>query len=151
MNEFQFISNFKFEIFIFVNCRENEISIDLWLTTKKLTTRIIICRIRENLNHDFDYLFIETILNVSINTIFSKEKFCWNCLNKIKFENTFNQKFLNTSNEADMRFLNDYTMNVCKVITQIIKIFIFKTTIFVKIRVIVYKVDFILFYFIFIS
>ena len=32
-----------------------------------------------------------------------------------------------------MRFLNDYTINVCKVITQIIKNLIFKTTIFVKV------------------
>ena len=73
MNEFQFISNLKFEIFIFVSCRENEIIINLCLTTKKLTNRIIICRIRENLNHDFDHLFIETILNVSINTILLKK------------------------------------------------------------------------------
>ena len=133
MNEFQLISNLKFEISIFVSCRENEITINLCLTTKELTNRIIICRIRENLNHDFDHLFIETILNVSINTILSEKKFCWDRLNKIKFENTLNQKLSNTSNEANMRFLNDYTMNVCKVITQIIKIFTFKTTIFVKI------------------
>ena len=64
---------------------------------------------------------------------FFKKKFCWDRLNKIKFENILNQKFFNTSNEANMRFLNDYTMNVCKIITQIIEIFIFKTTIFVKI------------------
>ena len=72
MNEFQLISNFKFEIFIFVSCKKNEIIINLCLTTKKLTNRIIICKVRENLNHDFDYLFIKTILNVSINTIFSE-------------------------------------------------------------------------------
>ena len=133
MNEFQLISNLKSETSIFVSCRENKITINLCLTTKKLTNRIIICRIRENLNHDFDYLFIKTIFDVSINTIFSKKKFCWNRRNKIKFKNTLNQKLSNTSNEANMRFLNDYTMNVCKVITQIIKIFTFKTTIFVKI------------------
>ena len=68
-----------------------------------------------------------------MNTIFLKEKFCWNRLNKIKFENTFNQKLLNTSNKANMRFLDDYIMNVCKIITQIIQIFILKTTISVKI------------------
>ena len=73
MNEFQLISNLKFEISIFVSCRENEITINLCLTTKELTNRIIICRIRENLNHDFDHLFIKTILNVSINTISSKK------------------------------------------------------------------------------
>ena len=133
MNEFQLISNLKFEISIFVSCRENEIIINLCLTTKELTNRIIICRIRENLNHDFDHLFIETILNVSINTTFSEKKFCWDRLKKIKFENIFNQKFFNTLNEANMRFLNDYTMNVCKVIIQIIEIFIFKTTISVRV------------------
>ena len=133
MNEFQLISNFNFEISIFVSCRKNEITINLCLTTKKLTNRIIICRIREKLNHDFDHLFIKTIFDVSINTIFSKEKFCWNRLNKIKFEDTLNQKLLNTSNEANMRFLNDYTMKVCKVITQIIEIFTLKTTISVKV------------------
>ena len=133
MNEFQLISNLKFEISIFVNCRENEITINLCLTTKELTNRIIICRIRENLNHDFDHLFIETIFDVSINIALSKEKFCWNRLNKIKFENTLNQKLSNTSNETNMRFLNDYIMKICKVITQIIKIFIFKITISVKI------------------
>ena len=133
MNEFQLISNFKLEISIFVSCRENEITIDLCLTTKELTNRIIICRIRENLNHDFDHLFIETIFDVSINTISSKKKFCRNRLNKIKFENTLNQKFSNTSNEANMRFLNDYIMNVCKIITQIIEIFTLKTTIFIKV------------------
>ena len=133
MNEFQLISNLKFEISIFVRCRENEIIINLCLTTKELTNRIIICRIREDLNHDFDHLFIKTILNVSINTTLSKKKFCWNRLNKIKFENTLNQKLFNTSNEANMRFLNDYTMNVCKVITQIIEIFTLKTTISVRV------------------
>ena len=133
MNEFQLISNLKLEIFIFVSCKKNEITINLCLTTKELTNRIIICRIRENLNHDFDHLFIKTILNVSINTTLSKKKFCWNRLNKIKFENTLNQKLSNTSNEANMRFLNDYIMNVCKVIIQIIEIFTFKTTISVKV------------------
>ena len=133
MNEFQLISNLKFEISIFVSCRENEITINLCLTTKELTNRIIICRIRENLNHDFDHLFIKTIFDVSINTASSKKKFCWNRLNKIKFENTLNQKLSNTSNEANMRFLNDYIMNVCKVIIQIIEIFTFKTTISVKV------------------
>ena len=133
MNEFQLISNLKFEISIFVSCRKNEIIINLCLTTKELTNRIIICRIRENLNHDFDHLFIKTILNVSINTILSEKKFCWNRLNKIKFENILNQKLFNTSNETNMRFLDDYTINVCKVIIQIIEIFILKTTISVKI------------------
>ena len=133
MNEFQLISNFKFEISIFVSCRKNEIIINLCLTTKKLTNRIIICKIRKNSNHDFDHLFIKTIFDVSINTILSKKKFCWNRLNKIKFENILNQKLSNTSNEANMRFLNDYTMNVYKVIIQIIKIFILKTTIFVRV------------------
>ena len=103
MNEFQLISNLKLEISIFVSCRKNEIIINLCLTTKKLTNRIIICRIRENLNHDFDHLFIKTILNVSINTTFSEKKFCWNRLNKIKFEDILNQKLFNTSNEANMR------------------------------------------------
>ena len=133
MNEFHFISNLKFETFIFVNSRKNEIIIDLCLTTKELTDRIIICRIRENLNHDFDHLFIETILNVSINTIFSKKKFCWDRLNKVKFENTLNQKLSNISNVANTEFLNDYIMNVCKIITQVIKIFIFKTAISIRV------------------
>ena len=133
MNEFQLISNFKLEISIFVSCKENEIVIDLCLTTKELTDRIIICKIRENLNHDFDHLFIETILNVSINTTFSEKKFCWNRLNKIRFENTLNQKFSNISSVANTQFLNDYIINICKVITQVIKIFIFKTAIWVKI------------------
>ena len=133
MNEFQLISNLKFEISIFVSCRENEITINLCLTTKELTNRIIICRIRENLNHDFDHLFIETILNVSINTILSKKKFCWDRLNKVKFESTLNQKLSDILNVANTQFLNDYIMNVCKVIIQVIKIFIFKTAISVRI------------------
>ena len=133
MNEFQFISNLKSGIFIFVSSRENEIIINLCLTTKELTNRIIICRIRENLNHDFDHLFIETILNVSINTTFSKKKFCWNRLNKVRFEDILNQKFSDISNVANSQFLNDYIMNVCKVIIQVIKIFIFKTAISVRV------------------
>ena len=133
MNEFQLILNLKLEIFIFVSCKENEIIINLCLTTKELTDRIIICRIRENLNHDFDYLLIETILNVSINTILSKEKFCWNRLNKIRFEDILNQKLSNISNVVNTQSLNDYIMNVCKVIIQIIQIFIFKTAISVKV------------------
>ena len=133
MNEFQLISNLKFEISIFVSCRENEITINLCLTTKELTNRIIICRIRENLNHDFDHLFIKTILNVSINTISSKKKFCWDRLNKVRFENTLNQKLSDISNVANTQFLDDYIMNVCKVIIQVIKIFTFKTAISVKI------------------
>ena len=133
MNEFQLISKLKLEISIFVNCKENEIIINLCLTTKELTDRIIICKIRENLNQDFDHLFIKTILNVSINTILLKEKFCWNRLNKIRFENTLNQKLSNISNVANTQSLNDYIMNVCKIIIQIIKIFILKTAISVKI------------------
>ena len=133
MNEFQFISNLKPETSIFVSSRKNEIIIDLCLTTKELTDRIIICRIRENLNHDFDYLFIETILNVSINMISSKKKFCWDRLNKIRFENTLNQKLSDISNVANTQFLNDYIMNVCKIIIQIIKIFTFKTAISVRV------------------
>ena len=133
MNEFQLISILKFEISIFVSCRKNKIIINICLTTKKLTNRIIICKIRKNLNPDFDYLFIKTIFDVSTNTILSKKKFCWDRLNKIKFENTLSQKLSNISNETNMRFLNDYTMNVCKVIIQIIEIFTLKTTISVKI------------------
>ena len=133
MNEFQLISNLKFEIFIFVNCRENEIIINLCLTTKELTNRIIICRIHENLNHDFDYLFIKTILNVSINTTLLEFFFCWDCLNKIKFENNLNQKFSNISNVANLQFLNDYIINVCKIIIQVIKIFTLKTAILVRV------------------
>ena len=133
MNEFQLISNLKLEISIFVSCKENEIIINLCLTTKELTNRIIIYRIRENLNHDFNHLFIKTILNVSINTILSKEKFCWDRLNKIRFENILNQKLWDISNVANTQFLDDYIMNVCKVIIQIIKIFILKTAISVEI------------------
>ena len=133
MNEFQLISNLKFEISIFVSCRENEITINLCLTTKELTNRIIICRIRENLDHDFDHLFIKTILNVSINTISSKKKFCWDRLNKVRFEDILNQKLSDISNVANTQFLDDYIMNVCKIITQVIEIFISKTAISVRV------------------
>ena len=133
MNEFQLISNLKLETSIFVSNRKNEIIINLCLTTKELTDRIIICRIREDLNHDFDHLFIKTILNVSINTISSKKKFCWDRLNKVRFENILNQKFSDISNVANTQFLNDYIMNVCKIITQVIEIFISKTAISVRV------------------
>ena len=62
-----------------------------------------------------------------------KKKFCWDRLNKIRFENTLNQKFSNISSVVNTQFLNDYIMNVCKIIIQIIKIFILKTAISVKI------------------
>lgn len=98
-----------------------------------MTNRIIICKIRENLNHGFDHLLIETTLNISINIAFREKKYNWDRFNKIKFENTFNQKLSTISNTVSSRFLNDYTMNMCKTFIQIIAKFIFKTIVFVKI------------------
>lgn len=39
-----------------------------------MINRIIICKIRKNLNYDFDHLFIKTTLDVSINIAFFEKK-----------------------------------------------------------------------------
>jgi hypothetical protein len=90
MNEFRLQFNLSRNTSTYFHFQKSESIIDLCLTTKNLNDRILICKSRLNLNHDSNHMFIETILNVSINETSFFERFNWDRLNMKKFKSTFN-------------------------------------------------------------
>ena len=92
IDEFGLIFNTSKRTKTYVSRTGNEFTIDLSFATEELSQRVIFCMAREDLNHDSDHLFIETILDISISIAPSAEKFCWDRTDTTKLNGTLNQK-----------------------------------------------------------
>jgi hypothetical protein len=125
MNEFRLQFNFSRKTSTYFHFQKSKSIIDMCLTTKNLNDRILICKTRSNLNHDSNHMFIETILNVSINETLFFKRFNWDCLNMIKFKNILNYLLFDqsTSQFFDAVQMNVYIKFVCSAITEVINAF----------------------------
>ncbi len=128
MNEFRLQSNLSRKTSIYFHFQKSKSIIDICLTTKNLNDRILICKTRSNLNHDSNHMFIETILNVSINETLFFERFNCDRLNMKKFKSILNYLFFDqsTSHSFNKIQINVYTEFVCSAIAKVINAFISK-------------------------
>ncbi len=128
MNEFRLQFNLSRETSTYFHFQKSESIIDMCLTTKSLNDRILICKTRSNLNHDSNHMFIETILNVSINETSFFEQFIWDRLNMKKFKSILNYLLFDqlTSQHLDAAQIDAYIKFVCFAIAKVICEFISK-------------------------
>ncbi len=133
MNEFRLQFNLSRKTLTYFHFQKSKSIIDICLTTKSLNDRIMICKTRFNLNHYSNHMFIETILNVSINETSFLERFNWNRLNMKKFKNILNYLLSNqfTFYFLDAAQIDVYIKFLCSAIVKVINAFIskFKTSI----------------------
>jgi hypothetical protein len=125
MNEFRLQSNLSRRTSTYFHFQESESIIDMCLTTKNLSDRILICRARSNLNHDSNHMFIKTILNILISETAFVERYNWDRLNMKKFKSILNYLLFDqsTSQSSNSTQINVYIKFVCHAIVETMKAF----------------------------
>lgn len=126
MNKFRLTSNLSKNTLTYFYFQGFEFMIEFCLSTKRLTKQIFICKIVD-INHISDYMFIEIILDLSINQCLFSKRFSWNCFNQTKFERVLKQKLSNVLLEDARSKKFDIVITFFnKVIYNVIFLFVFK-------------------------